>query len=130
VQYTAGVAVFSTHPEASEIGLHEMGHTAFGFADEYEYYAGCTSGEAGHDRYPGLEPHQPNVSIDIKSSKRRSAQYMEIPQLHRLLLNNIRTNGGADSNSTLGAGNENRPESFDSLIKTKSCYSMQACSQI
>ena len=28
------VAVFSTNPSSAEIGLHEMGHTAFGFADE------------------------------------------------------------------------------------------------
>ena len=39
------VATFSTAPGAAEIALHEMGHTAFGFADEYEYYAGCGSGE-------------------------------------------------------------------------------------
>src|SRR6202022_1378805 len=32
------VAVFSRDPQAAEIALHEMGHTAFGFADEYEYY--------------------------------------------------------------------------------------------
>src|SRR5215471_6079840 len=30
------VAVFSMASGATEIGLHEMGHTAFGFADEYE----------------------------------------------------------------------------------------------
>jgi hypothetical protein len=57
-----GVAVFSLAPGANEIGLHEMGHTAFGFADEYEYYAGCGSGEAGHDSYTGGEPAQPNVT--------------------------------------------------------------------
>jgi hypothetical protein len=30
------VATFSLAAGAQEIGLHEMGHTAFGFADEYE----------------------------------------------------------------------------------------------
>jgi hypothetical protein len=30
------VATFSRAPGAMEIALHEMGHTAFGFADEYE----------------------------------------------------------------------------------------------
>jgi hypothetical protein len=35
-----GVATFSLAPGANEIALHEMGHTAFSFADEYEYYAG------------------------------------------------------------------------------------------
>jgi hypothetical protein len=56
------VATFSTAPGAYEIALHEMGHTAFGFADEYEYYAGCGSGEAGHDVYAGGEPVEPNVT--------------------------------------------------------------------
>ena len=35
------VATFSTGAGAAEIALHEMGHSAFGLADEYEYYAGC-----------------------------------------------------------------------------------------
>ena len=56
------VATFSTAPGAYEIALHEMGHTAFGFADEYEYYAGCGSGETGHDVYTGGEPVEPNVT--------------------------------------------------------------------
>jgi len=56
------VAVFSTAAGADEIGLHEMGHTAFGFADEYSYYAGCDSGETGHNSYTGAEPAEPNVT--------------------------------------------------------------------
>ena len=56
------VAVFSKAADAQEIGLHEMGHTAFGFADEYEYFAGCASGETGHDSYTGAEPAEPNVT--------------------------------------------------------------------
>jgi len=56
------VATFSTAPGAAEIALHEMGHTAFGFADEYEYYVGCSSGETGHDVYAGGEPFEPNVT--------------------------------------------------------------------
>ena len=58
------VATFSTAPGAAEIALHEMGHTAFGFADEYEYYAGCGSGEVGHDVYAGGEPVEPNVTCN------------------------------------------------------------------
>jgi hypothetical protein len=58
------VATFSTAASATEIALHEMGHTAFGFADEYEYYAGCASGEAGQDNYAGGEPSEPNVTIN------------------------------------------------------------------
>jgi hypothetical protein len=56
------VGTFSMAPGAAEIALHEMGHTAFGFADEYEYFAGCGSGEAGHDVYAGAEPVEPNVT--------------------------------------------------------------------
>jgi IgA Peptidase M64 len=59
-----GVAVSSTHSSASEIVIHEIGHTAFGLADEYESYAGCGSGELGHDVYVGPEPFEPNVTIN------------------------------------------------------------------
>lgn len=57
------VATFSKAAGAMEIALHEMGHTAFGFADEYEYYAGCGI-DVGHDHHPGAEPSQPNVTIN------------------------------------------------------------------
>src|SRR6202140_3761035 len=57
------VATFSKAAGAMEIALHEMGHTAFRFADEYEYYAGCGI-DVGHDHFPGSEPSQPNVTID------------------------------------------------------------------
>ena len=60
------VATFSTAAGAAEIAMHEMGHTAFGFADEYEYYAGCGSGETGHNVYAGGEPVEPNVTIDTQ----------------------------------------------------------------
>ena len=56
------VATFSKAPSANEIALHEMGHTAFGLADEYEYWSGC--GESGHDHHPATEPTEPNVTID------------------------------------------------------------------
>lgn len=56
------VATFSTNPSSVEIGLHEMGHTAFHFADEYEYLQGCSSGETGHDSYTGNEPPEPNIT--------------------------------------------------------------------
>jgi IgA Peptidase M64 len=59
------IAVFSTAANANEIGMHEMGHTAFKLADEYESRAGCDSGETGHDTYTGGEPTEhPNVTID------------------------------------------------------------------
>ena len=58
------VAVFSRDAAAPEIGIHEMGHTAFGLADEYESLAGCSSGEVGHDSYAGTEPAEPNVTAN------------------------------------------------------------------
>src|SRR5262245_14971896 len=64
------VAVVSLAPSAVEIALHEMGHTAFGFADEYEYYAGCGVDAPGtHDRYTGAEPGQPNITATAKRKK-------------------------------------------------------------
>jgi hypothetical protein len=57
------VAAFSMAPQAVEIGLHEMGHTAFRLADEYDYYAGCGV-DVGQDHYAGSEPSQPNVTAD------------------------------------------------------------------
>jgi hypothetical protein len=56
------VAVYSLANNAIEIALHEMGHTAFGLADEYETYAGCTSNETGHDHHGIFEPSEPNVT--------------------------------------------------------------------
>jgi hypothetical protein len=50
-------------PGASEIGIHEMGHTAFGLADEYEYYEECGV-DTNRDVHPGVEPAEPNVTID------------------------------------------------------------------
>jgi hypothetical protein len=57
------VAVFSLAGGANEIALHEMGHTAFGLADEYEFYAGCGV-DTDRDLHPAVEPTQPNVTID------------------------------------------------------------------
>jgi hypothetical protein len=57
------VATFSKASGALEIALHEMGHTAFGLADEYEYFAGCTN-ESGHNKHSGSEPSQPNITTN------------------------------------------------------------------
>jgi len=57
------VAVFSLAAGANEIGLHEMGHTAFALADEYEYYLGCGV-DTNRDVHPGTEPAAENVTID------------------------------------------------------------------
>ena len=57
------VATFSKAPGAVEIALHEIGHSAFGFADEYEYYTGCAS-DSGHNNHSGSEPGQPNITTN------------------------------------------------------------------
>ena len=56
------VGTYSLANGANEIAIHEMGHTAYGLADEYPYYAG--GNETGHDRYTGPEPTQPNVTAN------------------------------------------------------------------
>ena len=58
-----GVATYSLAGGATEIAIHEMGHTAFGLADEYPYYAG--GNETGHDHHPAGEPSEPNVTTNI-----------------------------------------------------------------
>jgi hypothetical protein len=58
-----GVATFSLAFGAEEIGLHETGHTAFGFADEYCYYQGCGI-DTDRNNYAAGEPDQPNITTD------------------------------------------------------------------
>ena len=60
------VGTYSLAGGATEIALHEMGHTAYGLADEYPYYAG--GNETGHDHYSGGEPGQPNVTANTNRS--------------------------------------------------------------
>ncbi len=55
------VPTFSKAPNAFEIALHEMGHSAFGLADEYEYFVGCAA-DQGHDNHGNSEPSQPNIT--------------------------------------------------------------------
>jgi hypothetical protein len=47
------VAFFSTHADAAEIGVHEVGHAAFGLIDEYGDII---------DTWTGGEPPEPNVT--------------------------------------------------------------------
>jgi hypothetical protein len=56
------VGTFSLAGGANEIAIHEMGHTAFGLADEYAYWAG--GNETGRDRHPAGEPSEPNVTLN------------------------------------------------------------------
>jgi hypothetical protein len=56
------VGTYSLAGGATEIAIHEMGHTAFGLADEYPYWAGGS--ETGHDHHPASEPGEPNVTAN------------------------------------------------------------------
>jgi IgA Peptidase M64 len=58
------VAVYSLAPTAVEIALHEMGHTAFGLADEYESFQGCGI-DTDRDHHPAAEPMEPNVTTVV-----------------------------------------------------------------
>ncbi len=56
------VAVTSKGGNWLGVAMHEMGHAVFGLADEYDYWQGCGTGEAGHDHYTGPEFAQANIS--------------------------------------------------------------------
>ncbi len=73
------VATASLAPGAINIALHEMGHTAFGLADEYEYYRGCGSGERDRDLHPPVQPAEPNVTIRTLAATRKWAPLLTGP---------------------------------------------------
>jgi hypothetical protein len=57
------VSVISRANGAYRIAFHELGHSAFGLADEYEYWQGCGA-ETTQNHHPASEPCEPNVTID------------------------------------------------------------------
>jgi hypothetical protein len=62
------VGTFSLAAGAVEIALHELGHTAFGLADEYEYFRGCSSGETDRNNHPPNEPGEVNVTVNTNQA--------------------------------------------------------------
>jgi IgA Peptidase M64 len=56
------VGTFSLADGALEIAIHELGHTAFGLADEYDFWAG--GDEPNQAQHPPGEPSQPNVTLN------------------------------------------------------------------
>lgn len=54
------IGTYSLAAGATEIAIHEAGHSAFGLADEYPYYAG--GNEPDRANHPGPEPTEPNVT--------------------------------------------------------------------
>ncbi len=62
------VATASLAPGALEVALHELGHSAFGLADEYEYWAGCGT-DTTHNNHPAGEPGEVNVTATLSPLK-------------------------------------------------------------
>ena len=60
------VAVYSMAGGATEIALHEIGHSAFDLADEYPFYAG--GAEPDREHHPGPEPTEPNVTTNAEGA--------------------------------------------------------------
>lgn len=64
------IATCSTDPRASHIAIHELGHSAFGLADEYD---SNTSGSFGdNDHAPMAELPQPNVTLDTHATNKKT----------------------------------------------------------
>lgn len=70
------VATFSKSPGAANVALHEMGHTAFGLADEYEYFSNCQ--ESGHKNHSTSEPSQPNITTNKNRSTTKWASLIKV----------------------------------------------------
>ena len=58
------VGTFSRSSGSANIAIHEIGHSAFGLADEYEYRQGCGI-DTDRDTHPASEPSQPNVTVNL-----------------------------------------------------------------
>jgi hypothetical protein len=61
------IAKSSVSPGWEDIAIHEMGHSLFGLADEYEYLQGCGI-DTDHNEWPSflgirIEPGEPNITI-------------------------------------------------------------------
>lgn len=53
-----------------ETPLHEMGHSIFKLADEYEYRQGCDTGERTQDRAIGGEPSEENITRSPSAARK------------------------------------------------------------
>jgi hypothetical protein len=62
------VAVATTAGPWDVVAIHQMAHSAFGLADEYEFFAGCGV-DSDRDTHPAFEPVHPNVTLDSTGAK-------------------------------------------------------------
>jgi hypothetical protein len=58
------VSVSSLAPGATEIAMHEIGHSLFHLADEYPYYADWLNPEPDRAHHPPIEPLEANVTVN------------------------------------------------------------------
>jgi hypothetical protein len=56
------VGVSSACDGCEDVAVHELGHSVFSLADEYDYWAGCGI-DTDRDHHPAVEPSEPNVTI-------------------------------------------------------------------
>lgn len=85
--------------------LHELGHSPFGLADEYDYWAGCGT-DTDRDNYLGGEPAEPNVTINpdrntIKWSSLVNA--ISMPTLENPDCSNCNSEPDPEAAGTIGA---------------------------
>lgn len=57
------ISTTSVAPGWENIAIHELGHAAFGLADEYSYWSGCGV-DTNRDHYTGSEPLQANITTE------------------------------------------------------------------
>lgn len=57
------IAWTTTGGDWKDVAIHELGHSIYGLADEYDYLTNLP-GETGRDNHPGPEPDEPNVSLE------------------------------------------------------------------
>jgi hypothetical protein len=98
------VGTYSLATGATEIAIHEMGHSIFRLADEYPVYAG--PGETGHAHHPAAEPAAPNVTIntDRNSLKWRwaLAETTKIPTMRNVNCAAVDNRPSTVPNGTVG----------------------------
>jgi hypothetical protein len=65
------------------IAVHELGHSAFGLADEYEYYAWDAASIPIATTIPLASPAQPNVTIEQRPEPGEVERRWWIPRFRR-----------------------------------------------
>jgi hypothetical protein len=56
------VSMYTLAAGATDIAIHQIGHTVYGLADEFAFFAGVI--DTGHEHHPAVEPSEPNVTVN------------------------------------------------------------------